>query len=198
MKISAVSRLACKKFTRTVPAKRACEKHMLEVEESSARLYFTSTLRDRPSCNVPVKLSAWRILSVTFLPFMHAIYTLITHKSKRGYYLERKPQISFYNTIHPSFRGRATHHLERNHCSLFSFPLPLSYLERRFVPKHNSHLYRVWRVFWNLGSIWDLQKEADKAWQMQWGGIVGFGKLVKTKLREVHWQKEFRGFKYIG
>ena len=164
MKISAVSRLAHKKFTKKVPAKRACEKHMLEVKESSARLYFTSTLQDRPSRNVPLKLSAWRILSVTFLPFMHAIYTLITHKSKRGYYLERKPQISFYNTIHPSFRGRATHHLEINHCSLFSFPLPLSYLERRFVPKHNSHLFRVQRKFWSLGSFGDLPKGVGEVW----------------------------------
>ena len=171
---------------------------MLEVEESSARLYFVSTLRDRPSHNVPMKISAWRILSVTFLPFMLAIYTFITNKSKRGYYLERKPQIGFYNTIHPSFRGRATHHLERNHCSLFSFPLPLLYLKRRFVPKHNPHLFKVQREFWSLGSFGDLPKGADEAWRMQLGNIVGFGKLVKKKLQEVRWQQELRGLKYIG
>ena len=44
MKISAVLRLAHKKFARKVPAKRAREKHMLEIEELSSRLYFTSTL----------------------------------------------------------------------------------------------------------------------------------------------------------
>ena len=57
MKISAVLQLAHKKFARKVPTKRAREKHMLEVKESSARLYFVSTSRDRPSCEVPVKLS---------------------------------------------------------------------------------------------------------------------------------------------
>ena len=91
MKITVILRLARNKFVRKVLAKRACEKHMLEGEELSARLYFVSTLRNRPSRYVPVKLSAWRILSMTFLPFIHTIYTLITHKSKIGYYLERKP-----------------------------------------------------------------------------------------------------------
>ena len=43
MKTSAISRLARKKFTRKVLAKRTCEKHMLEAEESSVRLYFAST-----------------------------------------------------------------------------------------------------------------------------------------------------------
>ena len=90
MKISAVSQLACKKFTRKVPAKRAHEKHMLEAKESSVRLHFLSTLRDRPSREVLVKLSTWRILSVIFLPFTHIIYILITYKSKEGY-SKRKP-----------------------------------------------------------------------------------------------------------
>ena len=43
MKISAILRLARKKFARKVPTKRACEKHMLEAEESSARSHFAST-----------------------------------------------------------------------------------------------------------------------------------------------------------
>ena len=63
----------------------AREKHMLEAEESSVMLHFVSTSQDKPSREVPAKHSAWRILSVTFLPFTHTIYTLITHKSKVGY-----------------------------------------------------------------------------------------------------------------
>ena len=47
----------------------------------------------------------------------------------------------FYNT--PTLLERATHPQEKNPCSLFSSPLPLLYLERRFVPKHNSHLFRM-------------------------------------------------------
>ena len=66
MKISAILWLAHKKFTRKVPAKRAHEKHMLEPEELSARLYFASTSRDRPSQELPSILSTWRILNVTF------------------------------------------------------------------------------------------------------------------------------------
>ena len=62
---------------------------MLEAEESSARLHFTNASQDKPSREVPMKLFVWRILSVTFLPFTHTIYTLIINKSKLGY-LERK------------------------------------------------------------------------------------------------------------
>ena len=78
---------------------------MLEVEESSVMLHFASTSRDRPSREVPAKHSAWRILSVTFLPFTHTIYTFIIHKSK-GSYLERKTLDRFSTTQH-------THVLER-------------------------------------------------------------------------------------
>ena len=85
MKIGAILRLARKKFVKKVPAKRAREKYMLEAEEPSARLHFVSTSQDRPSREVLAKLSAWRILNVTFLHFTHIIYTLITHKSKRSY-----------------------------------------------------------------------------------------------------------------
>ena len=85
--------------------KRPCEKHMLEVEESSARLHFASTLRDRPSREVHAKLFAWRILSVTFIPFTHTIYTLITHKSVRGH-SKRKILDRYSTTQH-------THLLER-------------------------------------------------------------------------------------
>ena len=78
---------------------------MLEAKESSVRLHFASISRDRPSREVPAKHSAWRILSVTFLPFTHIIYILITHKSKGGY-SDRKSLDRFSTTQH-------THLLER-------------------------------------------------------------------------------------
>ena len=143
MKISVISWLAYKRFAKKVLAKRAREKHMLEAEKSRSKLYFASTSWDRPSCKVPAKFFTWRFLSVTFIPFTNTIYTLITHKSKKRLYSERNPKIGFYNTTHPPFGERATHSLVRNHYNLFSFPLPLAYLERRFVPKHNPHIFRV-------------------------------------------------------
>ena len=107
-------------------------------------------------------------LSVTFLPFTHTIYTLITHRNYKENIQREKPQIGFLQHTHPSFRKREGYSfLVRNHSSLFSFPLPLSYLEMRFVPKHNSHRFRVYRVFWSLGSLGDLPKEDGEAWQMQ-------------------------------
>ena len=77
----------CDKLARSlrvkVFAKRPREKHMLEAEELSAKLYFARTSRDRPSHEVPTKLFTQRILSVIFLSFTHTIYTLITHKIKK-------------------------------------------------------------------------------------------------------------------
>ena len=57
MKIIVVSQLARNKFARKVPARRAREKHMLEAEESSVRLYFV--LFDKiPTMNIkPPKTS---------------------------------------------------------------------------------------------------------------------------------------------
>ena len=78
---------------------------MLKTKESSVRLHFASALQDRPSREVPTKHSSQMIFSVTFLPFTHTIYTLITRKSKRGY-LERKTLNKFSTTQH-------THLLER-------------------------------------------------------------------------------------
>ena len=56
----------------------------------------------RPSREVLVKRFAWKILSVTFLPFTHTIYTLITHKSMRDY-SERKTLDRFSTTHTPIF-----------------------------------------------------------------------------------------------
>ena len=80
---------------------------------------------------------------------------------------EKNPRQVFYNTTHPIFQRKSYSSLVRNHSSLFFFPLPLSYLERRFVPKYNPHLSRVQRVFWSLGSFWGLPKETSEARRMQ-------------------------------
>ena len=79
---------------------------------------------------------------------------------------EKKPQIGFLQHT-PIFQRESYSSLVRNNSSLFSFPLPLSYIKRRFVPKHNPHILRVQKVFWSLGSFGDLPKEVDETWWMQ-------------------------------
>ena len=74
------------------PVKRAHEKHMLEAEESCQTVIFVSVSQERPSHEIPVKLSILRILSVTFLLFTHTIYTLITHKSMKGHSEKKNPR----------------------------------------------------------------------------------------------------------
>jgi len=49
----------------------------------------------------------------------------------------------------------------------------LLYIERRFVPKYNSHIQSVESVL-ELGSNRYLPKEAGKGWQCK-GGIAGSG-----------------------
>ena len=140
MKISAVSPLACKKFAN----KGSCEKVTWEAQARSWRVkcqvafckYFARKAISWGTC----KILCLEVLSVTFHIFYPTIYTLITHKSKKRLIKENPREVS---TKHPPFRERVIHPLVRNHYSLFSFPLPLSYLERRFVPKHNPHQFRV-------------------------------------------------------
>ena len=84
---------------------------------------------------------------------------------------KKNPRYVFYNTHTLIFQRESYSSLVRNHYSLFSFPLPLSYLGRRLVPKHNSHIFRVQRVFQSLGSFGNLAKEVSKAWWMQFGAL---------------------------
>ena len=100
---------------------------MLEGEESCQTVSFTSVLREGPTREIAVKLSTWRILSVTFLLFTHTIYTLITHKNMRDY--SKRKTLDIFSTTHtPIFQRESYSSLVRNHCNLFSFPLPLPYL----------------------------------------------------------------------
>ena len=64
---------------------------MLQAKESCQAVSFASVSREGPTRKVLAKLFAWRILSVTFLPFTHTIYTLITHKSMKDYSEKKKP-----------------------------------------------------------------------------------------------------------
>ena len=80
-----ISRIARKKFVRRVPAKKACEKHMTRswrvVPGYQFHEYFVGKAFPWDIREIPARLSTWRIFYVTFLPFTHIIYTIITHKS---------------------------------------------------------------------------------------------------------------------
>ena len=129
---------------------------------------------------------------MTFLPFTHTIYTIVTHKCK-GDHSERKTLDKFF-TIHTSiFQKESYSSLVRNHSSLFSFPLPLSYLERRFVPKHNLLLFRVQRVFWSLGNFGDLPKEVGETWQMQSGVLWDPESQTRHGSKKPCWSRSLEG-----
>ena len=104
---------------------------------------FASVSRVRPSHEIPAKFFAWRIFKCDFLTLHpYYIYTLIIHKSMKSH-SERKTLDRFFTTHTPIFERESYSSLVRNHYSFFFFPLPVLYLERRFVPEHNSHLIRV-------------------------------------------------------
>ena len=122
---------------------------------------------------------------MTCLPFTHAIYTLITHKCERGH-SERKT-LDRFSTIH-------THLFERE----LLIPPSLSYLERSFVPKHNSHLFIVQRVFWSLGSFKEFLKEAGEAWRMQSGGLRDLESQTRHGFEKPCWSRSLEGLGTAG
>ena len=101
-----ISWLAHEKFVRRVPAKRTREKHMIGSWKVMPGCQFCECLVGKAfpwdTCKT---LCLKDFLSVTFLPFTHTIYTLITHKSIRRLFREKNSRYVFYNTH--------THLLER-------------------------------------------------------------------------------------
>ena len=106
---------------------------------------------------------------------------------------EKKTLDRFSTTYTPIFQREIYSSLVRNHCSLFCFLLVLSYIERRFVPKHNPHIFRVQRVFQSLGSFWELPKEASKAWQMQSGILQDFKSQTRHDFEKPCWSRSLEG-----
>ena len=86
----------------------------------------------------------------------------------------------------------------RNHLSLFSFSLPLSYLERKFVPKYNPHIFRVQRVSWSLGNFGDLPKKAGKAWRMQSGVLRDPENQKRHDSEKPCWSRSLEGLGTLG
>ena len=157
------------------------EKHMLEVEESCQAVSFANDLWEGPTCEVPSKLSTWRILSVTFLPFTHTIYTLITHKSKKGY-SERKTLDSFSTTQH-------THLLERELLILIEkslqpvlLPSPIVIPWEEICIQTKPTLIQSVESVLELGKLWRFAKRSQWGLADVIGHIAGYEKLEKTWL----------------
>ena len=92
-RISAISRLVREKLVRKVPVKKARESHMLEAEESCQSWGFRKCLAGKAfSRDTRETLYLEDFLSMTFLPFTHTIYTLITHESIRDHSERKKPR----------------------------------------------------------------------------------------------------------
>ena len=171
---------------------------MLEVEELCQAVSFASVSREGLTREISVKLSTWRIFKYDFLTFHpYYIYSHYPQKYERPFQRE-KPQIGFLQHNTPIFQRDSYSSLVRNHFSLFSFPFPLSYLERRFVPKHNSHLFRVYRVFWNLGSFGELPKEAGEAQRMQSGILRDPESQTRHGSEKPCWSKSLEGLGTLG
>ena len=74
----------CPRLTRKwTTHEKSREKHVVEAEQSFARLYFASHFATWPSHEWPVKLLAYMILSVILIPFTYTIYILINYKIVR-------------------------------------------------------------------------------------------------------------------
>ena len=133
---------------------------------------------------------------MTFLPFTHTIYTLLpTNIVKRHF---REKNLDRFSTTHTHILERGLLILSEKYSSLFSFPLPLSYLERRFVPKNNPHLFRVQKVFWSLESFGDLPKEVDEAWRMQSGVLRDPESQTRHSSKKPCWSRSLEDLGTLG
>ena len=134
------------------PRKWHMKSTWLEAEESCQAINFARISQVRPSHEVVAKHSARRFFYVWLAypsPMLY-IPSLPTHVKEAN---SKRKTLDRFSTTHThllerellilSEKSLSHSSLVRNHCSIFSFPLPLSYVERRFVPKHNSHLLRV-------------------------------------------------------
>ena len=115
-------------------------------------------------------------LSVTFLPITYTIYTLIIHINGKEL-IERKTLRKVSTT--PHLMRESYSFLERNLCSLFSFPLQLIYPLKGDLYPNTTHAYlECWECFWSLGSIGRCQ-----GWWMQYGAYCGIRKVREDTVR---------------
>ena len=123
-------------------------------------------LEAEESCQVVILVSVSQVGPSRKILYIPSLPTNVKEVIQR----KKKKTLNRFSTTHtPIFQRESYSSLVRNPCSPFSFPLSLSYRERRFVPKHNLHIFKVQKVFWSLGSFGDLLKEAGKAWRIQSG-----------------------------
>ena len=111
---------------------------------------------------------------------------------------EKNPRQVFYNTHTHLLERESYSSLVRNHSNIFSFPLSLSYLERRFIPKHNPYLFRVQRVFWSLGSFGDLPKEVSEAWRMQSSVLRNLESQIRHGFEKPYQSRSLEGLSALG
>ena len=119
--------------------------------------------RDRPSHEVLGKLSIWKILSMTFLPFTHTTYTFISHKRKECYIQREKTLDRFlqHNTL-TFFRESYSSLREK---SLYSLLLPSPIIipwEEICTQTQPTPIQSVKSVL-ELGKLWGFAKRS------QWG-----------------------------
>ena len=95
----------------------------------------------------------------------HTIYTLITHRYGKEL-IERKT-LRNVSTTHPPYYGKSYSFLERNLCSLFSFPLPLLYSLRGDMYPNTTHTHlECWEYFWSFGKHWKMPRMVDAIWSL--------------------------------
>ena len=156
----------CECLTRSLLEKESCEKYMLEAEESCQAVNFASVSRERPTREILAKLFAWGILSMTFLPFTHTIYTLITHKSMRGY-SKRKTLDKFSTTQHIHLLESDLLILSEKSLCPILLPSPIAIPWEEICTQTQPTPIQSVKSVLELGKLWELSKEADEAWWMQ-------------------------------
>ena len=91
----------------------------------------------------------------------------------------REKSLKKVSTTHPPYERESYSFLERNLCSLFSFPLPLIYPLRGDLYSNTTYTHlECWECFWSLESI-----ERCQGWWMQYGTYCRIRKTRKDMVR---------------
>ena len=139
---------------------RSHEKHMLEAEESSVRLYFVSHFATWLTREWPTKLSTWMILSVTLIPFTHTIYTPIIYKIE----CYSEWNLRKVSTTHPPCY-REIHIFKREILVVSSFPISHCYTSRWDLYPNTIHTYSECReCFGTWEALGICQNKLCEAW----------------------------------
>ena len=126
------------------------------VQEGNSQLALVAS--DPRGSPILLKIATFHIL------ITHTIYTLIIYRNDKEP-IERKT-LRKVSTTHPPYQRELLILREKSLQSLLLHSPIVIPIERRFIPKHYPHPFKVLKVFLELGKHWKIPRMADAIWSL--------------------------------